>query len=164
MSNFQSSLCSFLWEISTTLPRTRWLCDLWKMKFKTKVFILTHILLRKKGNLNHWIPLTSIHWSLYISALPLEMVKNLCPPHLNQPMAIPFGFGFFFPLCGFPFLVNCCSSLLLFLLPLFFGFTSSSYCPCLFLSSLFLLPFQLGGALIQLTHCLALESLRFRTE
>ena len=97
MSNFQSSLCSFLWEISTTLPRTRWLCDLWKMKFKTKVFILTHILLRKKGNLNHWIPLTSIHWSLYISALPLEMVKNLSPASKSAHGNSLWVWFFFFP-------------------------------------------------------------------
>lgn len=82
--------------------------------------------------------------------------------HPNQ-ITICFGFFFYFCMCGFPFLVDYCSSLLLFLLLLFFfsffflaSLPSSIVVAVFFLSSLFLLPFQLGGAPIQLTHCLAL--------
>lgn len=70
--------------------------------------------------------------------------------HPNQ-ITICFGLFFYFCMCGFPFLVDYCSSLLLFLLLLFFffffffGFTSFFYCcSCLFPLITFPVAFPIG--------------------
>lgn len=117
MSAFQSWPYSFFFK-SITFPSSMWLCDLWYIKPENKEPCFNSHSAQEKGNLG-----STIHLPDHCKQEPyLWKWSKTGPLRLNQQVAIPFGFFvvLFCFLCGFRFLMDYCSSLLLFLLALFF--------------------------------------------